>query len=230
MEKIVEATEKAFLGEFIRLSPKMNELSEILWFVFRMGGSAPSNIITARFPDAKKDMQNFIEMGILRDMDSGNEKIVTFAEKFEIRLISKNISDISVGDIFEALVEGYSKDLGKRYQLDDLMKRLSTVLAAVTVYATPQEPAFLNSVFRAACEQMDGGQISPESLRRTKELLEYFLYKYLGLVQPVGSFAVNLSHKATEIISKSPHLLEVYKNKPKAPAPVLKPHPHQGEE
>jgi len=214
MEKIVEATEKAFMGEFIRLSPKVNELSEILWFVFRMGGSAPSHIIMSRFPDAKNDLQNFVEMGVLKNMDSGTDKIVAFTEKFEGRLINKNISDISVPDIFETLVDGYSKDLGKRYQLDDLMNRLSTVLAAVTMHATPQEPAFLNSVFRSVCDELDG-DVTPDSLRQAKEMLEFYLFKFLGLVQPVGSFAVNLSPKASEIVSRVPELLDVYKNKPK---------------
>ena len=217
MEKIVEITEKAFLGEFIRLSPKINELSEILWFVFRMGGSVSSSIITPRFPDAGGDLKNLVEMGILREMDAGNEKVVTFSEKFESRLINKNLNDISVTDIFDTIVDGYSKDVGKRYKLDELIKRLSTVISAVISYATPEEPAFLNKVFRAVSHDM-GGEVTPESLSQAKELLEYYLFKYLGLVQPVGSFAVNLSTRAAQVVAKNPDLLEAYKNKAKETA------------
>ncbi len=214
MEKILESTEKAFMGEFIRLSPKINELSEILWFVFRMGGSVSNNIITPRFPDAGKDLQNLVGMGILKEMDAGNEKVVAFSERFESKLINKNLSDISVTDIFDALVDGYSKDLGKRYKLDELIKRLSTVLTAVITYSTPEEPAFLNKVFRSVSEELSG-EVTPASLNQAKELLEYYLFKYLGLVQPVGSFAVNLTVRAAQVVSKDQDLLNAYKNKPK---------------
>ena len=230
MEKIIETTEKAFMGKFIRLSPKINELSEILWFVFRMGGSVSTNIITPRFPDAKGDLQNLVEMDILREMSAGTEKVVTFSEKFESRLLNKNLSDISVTDIFDTLVESYSKDLGKRYKLDELIKRLSTVLAAVVNCSTPEEPAFLNRVYREASQQISG-EITSESLNQAKELLEYYLYKYLGLVQPVGSFAVNLSNKAADVVGRNQNLLEYYKSKSRDSPPQKKPEKHdQGQQ
>ena len=223
MEKILESTERAFMGEFIRLSPKINELSEILWFVFRMGGSVSSNIITPRFPDAGKDLENLVGMGILKEMDSGNETVVAFSEKFETKLINKNLSDINVSDIFDTLVEGYSKELGKRYKLDVLIKRLSTVLSSVITYATPEEPAFLNRVFRSVGEDLTG-EVTPASLNQAKELLEYYLFKYLGLVQPVGSFAVNLSVRAAQVVGKDPDLVAAYKVKPKGTVqPVKRP-------
>jgi len=222
MEKILESTERAFMGEFIRLSPKINELSEILWFVFRMGGSVSSNIITPRFPDAGKDLQNLVGMGIMKEMDAGTEKVVAFSERFESKLINKNLSDISVTDIFDTLVDGYSKDLGKRYKLDELIKRLSTVLSAVITYATPEEPAFLNKVFRAVSGSISG-EVTPASLNQAKELLEYYLFKYLGLVQPIGSFAVNLSVRAAQVVGKDPDLLSAYKTRPRGSAAVKKP-------
>ena len=222
MEKILESTEKAFMGEFIRLSPKINELSEILWFVFRMGGSVSSSIITPRFPDAGKDVQNLVGMGILREMDAGNEKVVAFSERFETRLFNKNLSDIAVTDIFDTLVDGYSKDLGKRYKLDELIKKLSTVLSAVITYATPEEPAFLNKVFRAVSTEMSG-EVTSSSLNQAKELLEYYLFKYLGLVQPVGSFAVNLSVRAAQVVGKEQELLSAYKIRPKGISVMKKP-------
>ncbi len=212
MEKITEVTEKAFLGEFIRLSPKINELSEILWFVFRMGGSISNSIITPRFPDADGDLKNLVEMDILKEMDAGNDKVVAFSENFESKLIRKNLNDISVTDIFDTLVDGYSKELGKRYKLNELIKNLSAVISSVISYATPEEPAFLNKVFRSVSEDISG-EVTPESLNRSKELLEYYLYKYLGLVQPVGSFAVNLSTKAAQVVAKNPQLLDAYKAK-----------------
>jgi hypothetical protein len=222
MEKIIEITEKAFLGEFIRLSPKINELSEILWFVFRMGGSVSSNIITPRFPDAGEDLKNLVEMGILTEMTAGSEKVVAFSDKFESRLINKNLNEISVTDIFDTLVDGYSKDMGKRYKLDELIGRLSTVIASVINYATPEEPAFLNKVFRSVSADISG-EVTPESLGQAKELLEYYLFKYLGLVQPVGSFAVNLSAKAAQVVAKNPDLLDAYKSKGKAQTAPKKP-------
>jgi hypothetical protein len=211
MEKLVDLTEKAFLGEFIKLSPKVNELSEILWFVFRMGGSVTHGIITPRFPDADGDIRNLIEMGILREMDAGKERIVAFSDGFEGRLLSKNLSDITVNDIFDILVDTYPKEVGKRYKLNDLMNRLSTVMAAIITHATPEEPAFLNKVFRAAGEDA-AGSVTSESLNQSKDILEYYLHKYLGLVQPVGSFAVNLSGKAAQIVARNPELSGAYKS------------------
>jgi hypothetical protein len=222
MEKITEVSQKAFLGEFIRLSPKINELSEILWFVFRMGGSVSNSIITPRFPDADGDLKNLVEMGILKEMNTGNDKVVAFSEKFESKLINKNLSDISVTDIFDTLVEGYSRDMGRRYKLDELIKRLSSVISAVIVHATPEEPAFLNKVFRSVSEDISG-EVTPDSLNQAKELLEYYLFKYLGLVQPVGSFAVNLSARSAQIVGKNNELLAVYKSKGREPQVQKKP-------
>jgi hypothetical protein len=225
MEKLVDLTEKAFLCEFIKLSPKVNELSEILWFVFRMGGSATRGIIMPRFPDADGDIRNLVEMGILREMDTGKEKVVAFSDSFESRLLSKNLSEITVNDIFDILVDVYSKEMGRRYKLNELMKRLSTVMAAIITHATPDEPAFLNKVFRSAGEDAAGG-VTPESLNQSKDILEYYLHKYLGLVQPVGSFAVNLSGKAAQIVAKNPELAGAYKYRAtdgeRKPAPVAR--------
>jgi hypothetical protein len=212
MEKLVDLTEKAFLGEFIKLSPKVNELSEILWFVFRMGGSVTRGIITPRFPEADGDIRNLVEMGVLREMDAGRDRIVAFSDGFEGRLLNKNLSEITVNDIFDILVESYSKEMGRRYKLTDLMKRLSTVMAAIITNATPEEPAFLNKVLRAAGEDA-GGNVTPEALNQSKDILEYYLHKYLDLVQPVGSFAVNLSGKASQIVARNPELSGTYKSK-----------------
>lgn len=212
MEKLVDITERAFLGEFIKLSPKVNELSEILWFIFRMGGSVTRGVITPRFPDADVDIRNMVEMGILREMESGKDRVITFSDGFEGRLITKNLSDITVNDIFDMLVDIYPKEMGRRYRLTELMKNLSSVMAAVITYATPDEPAFLNKVFRAVGEEK--AEVTPESLNQAKEMLEYYLNKYLGLVQPVGSFAVNLSGKAAQLVAKSPELSSVYKSRP----------------
>jgi hypothetical protein len=93
------------------------------------------------------------------------------------------------------------------------MKRLSTVMAAIITYATPEEPAFLNKVIRAAGEDA-GGNVTTESLNQSKDILEYYLHKYLDLVQPVGSFAVNLSGKAVQIVARNPELSGVYKSRP----------------
>lgn len=209
MESIISNVKKAFMAEFIKLSPKTNEIAQISWFLFMIGGSVRADILKMRFPDVEKDLENMIEMNIIRHMGGGDDDVIVFTENFESSLLKKNLDEISFEDIYDALVEGHGADIGNRYKLDDFIDGLSAVLATIVINATPEEPAFLNKVLRDSSSSF-GGEPTPESVSKAKNMLEYYLFKYLGLVQPIGSFAVNLTPKGVDVVKRHPELLDVY--------------------
>lgn len=208
MEEIAKLTKDTFLRDFMQLSPKVNELSEVLWFIFRMGGSAPMNIITARFPRFKDDVNHLVDMKILNLSQIGPDRsLVIFTEVFESKLIRKNLENITLTDISNTLTNNYSQKLGSVYKLDELIDPLATVLSIIIASAKPEQPAFLNKILRQSEIVLKD---LPNPLEQSKELLEYYLLKHLRLIKPVGSFGINLSDEAVEVVKKNKVLWEAY--------------------
>lgn len=220
MEKNLDSIKKAFRQDLLGLSPKVNELSEMIWFVFKLGGSAPEGVISSRFPSFKEDLGNLKEMGVLKTIDN----FIIFSEGFENRLISKNINEIALVDIYTVLVKNYADQLVKRYNLDALIDPIASVLSVIIDSTAPEQPVFLSTLLRSI-----KGTLNAEDLGRSKELLEYYLLKHLGLVQLAGSYGINLSDKAVDAIKSTPDLWEAYKARPKgvkvAPRPEVKQEP-----
>lgn len=206
MEKNVDLIKKTFQKELMGLSPKVNELAEVIWFVFKMGGSAPTAVISSRFQNFNEDLGNLKELGILRTIND----VTIFAEGFENRLLRKNINEITIEDVHTTMLESYSAKLAEKYSLDELIDPISTVLSVIINSTTPDQPVFLSKLLRSIKDAL-----KVEDLGKSKEVLEYYLMKYLGLVELAGSYGVNLSEKAREIVQANSELFEAYKTKPR---------------
>lgn len=206
MDKIVQLTKEVFKNDLLGLSPKISELSEMVWFIFKMGGSVPSNVISSRFPDFKTDLENLSDLEILRIIDN----LVIFSEKFENKLIKKSINEITQDDIYNTLVDNYSKGLVSKYKLNEIIDPLATVLSVVINSTTPEQPVFLSTLLRSIKNSLN----SPD-LNKSKDILEYYLLKHMELVQLVGGYGINLSEKAKKLVEANQDLLAAYKAKPK---------------
>ena len=211
---ILSSTERAFAGEFIRIPPKIGELAEMLWFIFRVGGSAPVSIIDQRFPEALPDLRNMVALGMLKEAGTGSERAFSMTDRFREKLLSKDPEEISSSYIFEMLVSDYPGALVMMYNMGPLVRKLSAAMSAVIENATPGQPARVGRVFREAAEALDG-QVTAESLGNAREMIEYYLFRCLGLVEPAGAGMMNLTKKGIYIVTGDARLFEAYRSEPK---------------
>ena len=210
---IINLTKQTFSKEFLRMSPKLTEVSEILWFMFKAGGTVPVDIISARFPNFPRDLAVLEDAGII---EIRNEKIVLFTEKFEEGLLSKDLTKIDVQDINSILLNRYWNKLSRRFGLEGLENSLAIVLSSVILSAKPNQPALLSRVLRT-CDSFFGetGKVLKSVVGDPELILDHYLNRSLELVKPVGNIGVALTEKSEKLISKNQFLQEIYTGKTK---------------
>ncbi len=207
MEKAVELTKKTFSKEFIKLVPKVSEISEMLWFLFKLGGSAQTDIISARFPNFDQDKYNLISSGILETKGD----VSTFTEEFEERLLSTDMKQLNVSDISSILIENYHEKLMMNFSFDSLIDPISTIMASVILSSSPEQPALMSRILRTSENLFADSMLALKSpaLADHKAVLETFLDKSLRLVESSES-CITLSEKAKQIIENNSELSELY--------------------
>ncbi len=212
---IVNLTRQTFSKEFLKISPKVNEISEVLWFMFKAGGSVPIGIISARFPNFSDDLSILKEAGIL---ETRGEKIVLFTERFEERLLSRDLKKITAHDISSVLLNFYWDKLSKNFGLEGLENSLAIVLSSVIISAKPNQPAFLSKI-RRTCDSLfgDAGKVLKNTVGEPELILDHYLNRNLGLVKTVSDNEITLTEKAEKMIRRNQFLWKVYvaKEKPK---------------
>lgn len=208
---VVELTKQTFAKEFLKISPKTYEISEILWFMFKAGGTVPIDIILARFPNFSEDIKHLVNGGIIQVKE---EKLVMFTERFEEKLLSKDLTKITNSDVTTILLDNYWSKLSNQFGLGGLENALAAVLSSVIISSSPNQPAFLSKVLRT-CDAFLGEseKVLKSVIGDPQLILDYYLWRSLELVQPVGNFGVNLSEKAKELVQKNKDLWEIYSGK-----------------
>ncbi len=208
IEKVIESVSRTFVRDFLRLSPSLNQNSEMLWMVFKLGGSVPFSILQTQFKGAEENIENLITVDILKwkgnPGDSGS--LLVFSDEFEQLLFRQDLEGINANAITEILIKNYYQKLAKKYDLESMTKPMCVVIASVIVSATPEKPAYLNTVLKVSEKYL----AKEDAFERAKFLLEYYLYRYLGLIQLESSYAVNLSEKAKKLVRSNKELWEAY--------------------
>ncbi|MBI3412493.1 MAG: hypothetical protein HY051_00235 [Candidatus Aenigmarchaeota archaeon] len=222
-EDIVELTRQTFSKEFLKLSPKINELSDVLWFMFKAGGSAPVDIVSAMFPSFNRDMEHLKNAGIIEIKD---ERLAIFTEKLEDKLLRNNLTTITNQDMASILLDNYWDELSRSFGLEGLENSLGIVLSAVIVSSTPDQPAFMSKFLRT-CDILLGesDKVMKTVIGDPTQILDHYLCRSLELVRPVENFGVALTEKAQSLIKKNKELWEIYSGKSgktKAEKPVSK--------
>lgn len=211
---VINLTKQTFSKEFLKFSSKLNEVSEILWFMFKTGGSTPIGIISARFPNFPDDLPILKEAGIL---ELRSEKFALFTEKFEENITSKDLTKITLQDINSILLNNYWSKLTSKFGLEGLENSLAIVLSSVILSSKPNQPAFLSKVLRT-CDSLLGdiGNVFKNAVGDPQLILEHYLNRNLGLVN-IGNNEITLTEKAEKMIRRNQFLWKVYvaKEKPK---------------
>lgn len=218
MERVVELTKQTFSKEFLKLLPKVTEVSEILWFLFKAGGSVQSDIISARFPSFKEDKWKLVGTGVVET----NGDLIVFNERFEEKLLNKDLANINISDITQILLEDYPDRLIENFGLGGFVDPLSATLSAVIVSSTPEKPTFLNRVLRISDKFL--GESKPEGVLGNPQLILNSYLRYLELVEPISNFGLVLSEKAKELVQSNKDLLDIYSSEIKE---IPKPKPEK---
>jgi len=205
MERVVSLTKKAFSKEFMKLIPKVTELSDALWFLFRLGGSANSDVIVARFPNFKQDINSLIASDILET----KEDLISFTEEFEERLLNKDITKLTASDISSVLLENYHDKLMENFKFDSFIDPLSTVLASIILSSSLKQPAFMSRIIRVTDNLFGETKSQYSVLADSKPVLDNFLNKSLDLVEFTGHY-VTLTDKAKQLVERDEELSQFY--------------------
>lgn len=209
MEKIVELTKQTFSKEFLRLVPKIQEMSDILWFVFKTGGSIQKDVISVRFPNFDEDLKKMLKAGLVEM--SGD--LVVLGEKFEENLLGKDLREISVSDVTFIILDNYSDKLLSSFGMEGFANSLAATLSGVIASSTPEQPAFLGKVLRVSSSLM-GVEKLEGVLGNPKLVLDSYIIP-LELVEPVGNVGLTLSEKAKQLIQTNKELSDLYSSKKK---------------
>lgn len=209
MERVVELTKQTFSKEFLKLIPKVTEISEILWFLFKTGGSVQSDTILARFPEFKDDKWKLVSTGIIET----NGDLVVFNERFEEKLLERGLTNITISDVTEVLLENYPDRLVENFASEEFLNPLAATISALIVSSTPDKPAFLNKVLRISDTFL--GEPKPEGVWGNPQLILDSYLRYLELVEPASNFALKLSEKAKELVQSNSELSDIYSSETK---------------
>lgn len=205
MEKVVELTKKTFSKEFLKLVPKIPEVSEVLYFLFKLGGSTQTDVVTARFPNFDQDKYNLISAGILEVRGD----LIGFTEEFEEMILSTDIKQLSASDIASILVESYHEKLMTNFSFDSFIDPLSIIMASVIVSSSPEQPALMSRILRTTENLFVNTILRSPALGDAKAVLETFLNRPLGLVESSGGH-ITLSDKAKQLVESNSELSQLY--------------------
>lgn len=217
-----EKVESVFAEDLLELSPKALEYVEILWMVHNMSLPVPLKFISFHLGQYQPwEIENKIKImsesglitwfggGELNSdslgkslIDAESSKIfVTLDNKLKSLLAEKNPSD---KDAFKNIVFNYA---GKRimfYCRNKLIDFLVTALQMIILDAEPKKPVFMGKLIR---DLYSIWKISPYEI---KQILYYYMHKFLGLVEIEDGIFIKLSEKAIKKMEKDNELFKIY--------------------
>lgn len=213
---MLEIIEKAFAPELLSVSSKASELTDFIWTVFKIGGTVPVNTLSEQFEKAGEYVEVLSKAGILRyslggfiNKNQRKESISVFVSEDFSSLLPKGVRRKE----FEyKLYSKYGEKL-MAFCRTDLTEPLAVMLTSVIFFATPSKPVFVNMVVRK------GAKVCLKRYVECKDLLDYYLHKFLGLVTFESGSTINLSVRSKQRVRAYPKVWEMYvrqyKEKPK---------------
>ena len=90
----------------------------------------------------------------------------------------------------------------------DLTEPLAAMLTSIIFYATPDKPVFVNTVVRKAAK------VCIKRYVECKDMLDYYLHKFLGLVTFDTGSLINLSVRSKQRVRAFPKIWAMYTRVP----------------
>ena len=230
---MLEQIEKAFAPELLSVSHKATKLMDFAWAVCNIGGAMPISAVQTQFTNAEEYVSILSKAGVMRyamggfiNRDQKKQSLSISLSENMLGLPSKGVKRKE----FETMVFRDHGDKLISHCRSDLTEPLSVMLTSIIFYATPDKPAFANSVVRKAAK------VSMKTHVECQNILEYYLHRFLGLITFETGSLLNLSVRSQQRVRNYPKLWETYvrpyqdREKPKEevikrPSPVVETRP-----
>ncbi len=213
---MLEIIEKAFAPELLSVSSKASRLSDFIWTVFRIGGTVPVNTLSEQFEKAGEYVEVLSKAGILRYSLGGFINKSQRKESISVFVSEDFTGQLSRGSRRKEFEDKLFRMYGDKligFCRTDLTEPLAVMLTSVIFFATPNKPIFVNMVVRK------GAKVCLKTHVECKDLLDYYLHKFLGLIAFESGSTINLSVRSKQRVRAYPKIWEMYireyKEKPK---------------
>lgn len=231
---MLEQIEKAFAQELLSVSHKATGLLDFAWAVCNIGGAIPISAVQTQFKNAEEYVSILSKAGVMRYAMGGFINRDQKKQSLSISL-SESLLDLHSKGVrrkeFETIIFREYGDKLISHCRSELTEPLAVMLTSIIFYATPDKPAFSNSVVRKA------SNVSMKTHMECQNILDYYLHRFLGLVTFETGSLLNLSVRSQQRVRNYPKLWETYvrpyqdKEKPKEeeikmPEPVVQAREH----
>lgn len=207
IHNMIETIEKAFASELLGVSPKANRLADFTWNVYNIGGTVPVNALTGQFDKTDEYVSILSKAGIMRYSFGGFINKGSRKESISVYVSEDFLNALSPGIKRKEFENVLFRNFGDRlmpYCRSDLTKPLAVMLTSLVFFATPDKPVFLNTVVRKASKVCMKGYVE------CKDMLEYYLHRFLGLVTFETGSMINLSVRSKQRVREYPKIWETY--------------------
>jgi hypothetical protein len=209
---MIEIVERAFAQELLGVSSKASRLADFIWTVFNIGGTVPVNALKEQFAEADEYVSVLSKAGIIRyslggfiNKNQRKESISVFVSEEFSKMLRAGIKRKEFENI---LYRQYGEKIMPHCR-SELTEPLAAMLTSVIYYATPHKPVFVNTVVRKAAKVCMKRQVE------CKDLLDYYLHKFLGLVMFETGSTINLSVRSKQRARSYPRIWDMYVRLPK---------------
>ncbi|MBI3412495.1 MAG: hypothetical protein HY051_00245 [Candidatus Aenigmarchaeota archaeon] len=222
--------EAVFAEDLLKLSPRALGYIDILWALHKIGAVVPMKFVTFQL-EVDEAIENKImflsEMKLIvwhalgtLGKNKDTNVFLSLDKQFANFIIDK---EPLTKDMFAELTFGYAGQKLIGFCRNKLTDFITTVLSLIIRYATPEKPAFVGRIYRESTRTWNAPPIE------CKEILNYYLNRFLGLIKIEDGIMINLSEKAVKRISNDEEVFKAYQEEYKPEAvekeekPVEKP-------
>ena len=208
---MIENIEIAFAPELLGVSNKAAQIVDFIWTIHNIGGTVPVNALSEQFEKTDEYVSILSKAGIIRyslggfiSKDHRKESVsVHISEDFDKMLAS----GVKRKEFENALFRNYGDKLVP-FCRSELTEPLAAMLTSVIFFATPDKPVFVNTVVRKAAK------VCIRRYVECKDMLDYYLHKFLGLVTFETGSMINLSVRSKQRVRAFPKIWEMYMRVP----------------
>jgi len=209
---MIEVIEDAFAPELLSVSHKARKLADLAWTACRIGGVVPISALSGHTEKAEDSVSILSRAGIVRYSLGGFINRDQKRESLSI-IISDDLAgmlpaDVKRKEFDDVLFRNYGTRL-MPYCRSELTEPLAIMMTSLIFYATPDKPAFVNTVVRKA------SKICAKNYVECSNLLEFYLHRFLGLVEFETGSMINLSVRSKQRVRMHPKIWEIYARAPK---------------
>ncbi len=204
---MLEQIEKAFAPELLSVSNKASQLVDFAWAVCNIGGAIPLSALETQFPKAEEYVSILSKAGIMRYAMGGfinrDQKKQSLSISLSESLLALHSKGIRRKEFENIIFRDYGDKLISSCR-SGLTEPLSVMLTSIIFYATPEKPAFSNTIVRKA------SKVAMKTHVECQNILDYYLNRFLGLATLETGSLINLSVRSKQRVRMYPKIWGMY--------------------